>query len=1152
MRTYLIALFVAVVIILPSAVLAQTQSGGGGGSGPAMPIDVEPGDDGTTLNFTFDRDLYYGMRKDPDVSNLQEFLIDQGFLTGSPTGNFFLLTRKAVQGFQKAHSLRATGYFGPLSRTVANKILAGTGGGEGPGAVLTVTAPLPGAVWQIGSIHTVKWTPYDPNNGINPASDITAYLVKSVDQRLVRVGEIVESGKASIHWDGGLKGGAQATPGSYSVEIVNNKTKQGARSTGTFTLAPWGSVTADIKLGGSDGPIKVPQGGGDYVLTWNSNADSGCTITTPDENGVGVQWTTSSAAGDKKIYLNANTQGGSQYLSISCNSTKNLEGSAYDYIELLPLVSVPLPDTGASVSVLSPNGGEVLDFQATTRILWSNGSHIDKVSVALYKNDTFFNWIAPIHSVSAGKNFYEWKPSQSISAANIGSGIFKIYIIGYKSDGTGTVEDKSDAPFSIVSSASGGQLSVALDASSPSLRLVPAGSTDVPVTVLRFTATGEAIALQQIALQLKEGAAKPWDVMKYSLYDGPTKVGEGVFIGNGGNSYTATITLSSPVMIPAHGSKILMIKANLALIGVSQPGNSGSVVQIDYDGDNRAGTYGVGQSSRTRITSGTATDSQGSGVVMYRSVPTLAKLPLRDNVLRTDRVDLYRFSVRADAAGDVSLEKFVFNVSGGKLGGATNFNLYAYTDDGFSIPAIGTVDGLGAINRAVQRGEDGIVKIYSYRSDDSRGPIVIPAGDTRYFVLRADIDLALLDTLKVSLRGDSIMVAAHTFANADSAAENDFIWSGNSQRMSLLADADWNNGYAVSGLPSAGMQAEVLTGGSVNITIVPVLSPVATRNAQRIQDANKIVSGFHHPRYGANEHLPFYFTNEAWVCMSTQCTGIFRNAPPDVALDNYLIKDGAFTGKQSDPPDSTRPGSGYMYTSNWRPGAPGYGGVVFESGVYVNFLLEPVAVTADVCGLLGKPVAVESTYIECAIRLGESPNTFVSRNAQRIQDANKLISAFNSVASSASGVFPAASRWTCISNGCRGIWSATPRNGGVDIELARFIIDPLTDPSDSTRTLGGYLYHGNWQGGTGHGGVAFQSGAYLDFALEPTAITADVCDPGKVFLVDPSYIECLVRLGPGSGTTASSGMSGSQNMASVLAGLRSQLDALLKQLQNLP
>lgn len=73
---------------------------------------------------SFDRDLYYGLRADADVARLQDFLRERGFLAAQSTGNFLGLTRGATQQFQTAYGISPTGYFGPLSRAAANKLLA--------------------------------------------------------------------------------------------------------------------------------------------------------------------------------------------------------------------------------------------------------------------------------------------------------------------------------------------------------------------------------------------------------------------------------------------------------------------------------------------------------------------------------------------------------------------------------------------------------------------------------------------------------------------------------------------------------------------------------------------------------------------------------------------------------------------------------------------------------------------------------------------------------------------------------------------------------------------------------------------------------------------------------------------------------------------
>lgn len=74
---------------------------------------------------SFDSNLRYGTAGSA-VQELQEFLTTQGIYHGPITGNFFSLTLAAVQSFQTIHSLPSTGYFGPMSRAVANGLLATT------------------------------------------------------------------------------------------------------------------------------------------------------------------------------------------------------------------------------------------------------------------------------------------------------------------------------------------------------------------------------------------------------------------------------------------------------------------------------------------------------------------------------------------------------------------------------------------------------------------------------------------------------------------------------------------------------------------------------------------------------------------------------------------------------------------------------------------------------------------------------------------------------------------------------------------------------------------------------------------------------------------------------------------------------------------
>ncbi len=68
--------------------------------------------------------LSYGSTGE-QVTELQQFLISNGYLQGSATGNFYSLTQQAVENFQSANSISPTGYVGSLTRTAINADLTG-------------------------------------------------------------------------------------------------------------------------------------------------------------------------------------------------------------------------------------------------------------------------------------------------------------------------------------------------------------------------------------------------------------------------------------------------------------------------------------------------------------------------------------------------------------------------------------------------------------------------------------------------------------------------------------------------------------------------------------------------------------------------------------------------------------------------------------------------------------------------------------------------------------------------------------------------------------------------------------------------------------------------------------------------------------------
>ena len=69
---------------------------------------------------TLDNNMRYRMRDtqvNNEVSDLQDYLIAEGYLSGSITGYFGVATLKAVKSFQSNNGLLASGYVGPITRT---------------------------------------------------------------------------------------------------------------------------------------------------------------------------------------------------------------------------------------------------------------------------------------------------------------------------------------------------------------------------------------------------------------------------------------------------------------------------------------------------------------------------------------------------------------------------------------------------------------------------------------------------------------------------------------------------------------------------------------------------------------------------------------------------------------------------------------------------------------------------------------------------------------------------------------------------------------------------------------------------------------------------------------------------------------------------
>ena len=121
--------------------VGSTTSGWGAGNSDASTTPPKLGGPGSVPCPMIARDLSIGSQGS-DVSELQQMLQGQGFLTASSTGFFGSLTAAALARYQSEMGLAtSTGFFGPLTRNFLNGHCGGSGDGSRNGTSTPPTWP---------------------------------------------------------------------------------------------------------------------------------------------------------------------------------------------------------------------------------------------------------------------------------------------------------------------------------------------------------------------------------------------------------------------------------------------------------------------------------------------------------------------------------------------------------------------------------------------------------------------------------------------------------------------------------------------------------------------------------------------------------------------------------------------------------------------------------------------------------------------------------------------------------------------------------------------------------------------------------------------------------------------------------------------------
>ncbi|MEY4744333.1 MAG: hypothetical protein RL272_278, partial [Candidatus Parcubacteria bacterium] len=204
---------------------------------------------------------------------------------------------------------------------------------------------------------------------------------------------------------------------------------------------------------------------------------------------------------------------------------------------------------------------------------------------------------------------------------------------------------------------------------------VVAGSPQAVLAKFRLTAQSEDLKLVKARIRVAPSSVAA--VLSLSLYDGDDRVGGPVPVDQAGRADFAGMS----VAVPKNGSKTVTVKAALNAVGPSGAATGTNVAATLDDGDDGMGSAngtfelrGASAGSSTVIThlgSLAADDSlAGETKIIRKTRPTVSLAPLPGTALVNGSTPIFRFTVSADAAEQISLKKLAFQANVSDRGGS--------------------------------------------------------------------------------------------------------------------------------------------------------------------------------------------------------------------------------------------------------------------------------------------------------------------------------------------------------------------------------------------------------------------------------------------------------------------------------------------------
>jgi len=370
-----------------------------------------------------------------------------------------------------------------------------------------------------------------------------------------------------------------------------------------------------------------------------------------------------------------------------------------------------------------------------------------------------------------------------------------------------------------------GSVTAAVDATTPVTKIAIAESSDVKVATYKFTTTNAPVTIKDITIKLVTAASdRSVQYAKLDIdNDGTADTPAVSFVRSNDEPYAAFTGLNFEVS----KDDTQKVSVLLTLNDVTINGTSGDDVKVNLS----SYKYSIAGSETTT----TPSSLNGNSVYVFNTQPTVSKLSTSGSLLNGTEMDIYEFSVSADANEDIALKqmKFAININDNEgtdnaltLG---NFKLYRGSSDltdnvvitmasTTSIESGGSSLGEGSSTVVVRWSTEEVIEAgtsSSYKLKATPSGFTTSADDD-YFTVQMSGDTSATPltngyTYLVDSDTDTseIIVALGDSSEGNATAAN-FIWSDNSanahdyqvddendSNTTVNSTGDWFSGYLI-------------------------------------------------------------------------------------------------------------------------------------------------------------------------------------------------------------------------------------------------------------------------------------------------------------------------------------------------------------------